>query len=180
MLAAAVYEDGELNFFRTAKIHKLVHRGPDRASGVKHIIDEDDRFPFDVLFKLGAIDDRICTDGREIVTVERDVEDAVEGSFSLESLDLIAKLFGKRHTTAADADQIEVFCTTIILDDLCRKPTHRTFHLDGIHYPRLFNQVYFVSHSMKSVTKGGHKFKVADHKFGEHYNNVRIERTQDE
>ncbi len=84
----------------------MVESGPDRAASVENVIDEDDIFSINVVFKLGAVDDRVCTDGREVIAVERNVEDAVLRTLALESLDLVAEPLGKRYTAPADTDQI--------------------------------------------------------------------------
>ena len=90
VLAAAVDQDGELDFSRPAEIHELVERGTDRASGVKNVVDENDVLTVDVVVELGAIDDRIRSDGRKIVAIKRDIEDAVKRPLAFELLDLIA------------------------------------------------------------------------------------------
>ena len=77
MFAAAVDEDGELHFSWAAKIHQLIHGGPDSAAGVKNIIHDYDNLVLDVVFEFGPIYYWVRSDGRQIVTVKRDVENSV-------------------------------------------------------------------------------------------------------
>src|SRR5829696_6405147 len=40
VFAAAIDQDGELNFLRAAKIHQLIHSRTDRSPGVENVVDE--------------------------------------------------------------------------------------------------------------------------------------------
>ena len=113
----------------------MIHRCPDGAPCVKHIIDEDNIFALDIFFKLGTVDDRVCPDGREVVAVKRNVDNAVKRGFALEGLDLVAEAFGERDTASANADEIKIFSPLIFLDDLGREPPQRALHTGGVHYP---------------------------------------------
>ena len=117
------------------------------------------------MFEFGSVDDRICTDSRKVIAVERDIENAVERAFAFERLNPFAKALGERYAPSANAHQIEILGTFIFLDDLRRKPPKSTLHPDGIHDSRLFDQMYFVNHSNANVTKGSSKFKVTRSKF---------------
>ena len=68
--------------------------------------------------ELGALDDGLLGDHREVVAVERDVErpDRDLGAFVLG--DGGGDPTGERHATALDADEQETFGARLLLDDL--------------------------------------------------------------
>jgi dihydroorotate dehydrogenase len=167
MLAAAVDEDGELDFFGAAEIHQLVERGPDGAAGVEHVVDEDDYFAFDIFAQLGSVHDRICPDGREVVAIERDVDDAVNRANAFESLNFVDDPFGKRNAAPPDADYVELDRTVVFLDYLRSQPRNGPFNAGAVHYSRFlhkrvfvdYGRVAFVCHSLQIVAESRGKFK---------------------
>ena len=121
MLASAVDQYRKLYLFWPAKIHQLVHCGPNRSACIKNVIHQNDDLVFDIGVELCAINDRICSDCRKVVSVKRDVEDAVERTFPFELCDLIRESLGERHSASSNAHEVKVFRTLIVLYDLVRK-----------------------------------------------------------
>ena len=68
-------------------------------------------------------------DGREVVTVERDVEDAERHLDALQPPDLVGERLGERHAAGADADQDQPRCPLVLLQDLPRHAPHDAIHL---------------------------------------------------
>ena len=73
---AAIDEDREADRLRPPEVDEGVHRGPDRAAGVQDVVDEDDRRAVQVEREVGALDDGLLGDERQVVAVEGDVERA--------------------------------------------------------------------------------------------------------
>lgn len=90
MFLSPIYQYRQLYSTRPTKIHQLIHSRTYRASGIEHVINENDAFTFDVFGKFGTVDDRVGPDCRKIVAVKRDVDDAVEGLRAFESFDLVS------------------------------------------------------------------------------------------
>src|SRR6185295_877515 len=101
MLFAAIDQDGELHAFGTAKVDQLIKRRADRASGVKHVVNEYDVAVFDIARKVGAVNNRLGADGRKIVAIQRDVENADRWTVAFKVRDLVGHSFRERHTATA-------------------------------------------------------------------------------
>ena len=94
---AAVDEDRELDAVGASEVAQRVHGRADSATGVEHVVDEDDGFALECELDVGHVDLRgkILLD---IVAVERDVQ-APDGD--LEPLDLFdaAGELGREHVS---------------------------------------------------------------------------------
>lgn len=161
MLFSPVDQNRELNSFRSTKIHQLVQSGPDGPAGVENVIDQYNAFSFDVFGEFGTIDYRIGSDGGKVVSVKCDVDDAVERLRAFESLDLIAEPLGKRDTSAAYPDQINICRTVICFDDLRRQSRKSPLHAGFVHYSRFLNESCFVSHSSRNRSKPRLNIKIS-------------------
>ena len=75
VLFSSVNQDGQLHATRAAKVYQLIKRRTNRPPSVEHVVYQHYVAVLYVAWKLSAIDDRVCSDRREVVAVERDVED---------------------------------------------------------------------------------------------------------
>ena len=165
MLFSPVDQYRKLNPLRPSEVHKLIHSGPDRATGVEYIVDQYDTPSFDVFGKFRSVDDGICSDCGKVVAIESNVDDPVERFRSLESLDLIAKPFGEGYAATPDADEIDILRSMIRLNDLGRQPRKGPLHAGFIHDPGFFYQVSFVCHSSANRSKPMANIKIRDLSF---------------
>src|SRR5262252_3795458 len=115
---AAVNEHGQLHAARAPEIDQLVHRGADRAAGVEHVVNQDDRLAGDVRGQLGLVDDWPFAYGAQVVAVERDVQRAGRHVDAVHLPDSGREPFGQRYSTPPDPDQQHVRQVGIVLDDL--------------------------------------------------------------
>ena len=132
---SAVDEHGQPDRLRPAEVDERVHGGADRPPGVQHVVDEDDRPPVDPGRQLRALDNRLLSDEREVVAVERDVErpDRHLGALVLE--DRGSDPSCQRHATALDADEQQPVGARLLLDDLVRQADRRATNLVRGHDP---------------------------------------------
>src|SRR5205085_10869973 len=100
------------------------------------------------LGKLGRLDHRLRRDGGQVVAIERDVEDAEWNRMSLHLLDLFGDALADRHAAATDADDDEIACAPIFLDDLDGHSANRAIHPRAIEEP--FLDVHRVKESLRS------------------------------
>ena len=160
MLFPAIYQNSELHAFRSAKVHQLVHCGPNSASRIEHVINEHDTFTFDVFGEFGSVYDGICSDRGKVVSIERDVDNTVKWFCIFESFDLVSKPFGERHTASSNSNKIDILGAVIILDDLRRETGQGPLDTSLVHDPGLFNEVCFVSHSTGNRSKPIRNIKI--------------------
>src|SRR5262249_14187714 len=93
---AAIHKHGKLHSARTAEIHKFVERGAYRAARIENVVDEDDGLPFDAFRNLGPLHDRLYVYGRQIVSIERNVERAHRRTMALKLRYLVGYAIGQR------------------------------------------------------------------------------------
>ena len=84
LAASAVDEDREEDPPGTPEVEDRVDRRPDRPARVEDVVAEDDRLPLDREGDLRPLEDGRRGDGRQVVAVERDVEDADRDPHALE------------------------------------------------------------------------------------------------
>ena len=97
---AALDETGEHHGSRPAVVEDFIERGADGASGVQHVIHQDQMPILDVHRQVRGADLRVHADTREVVAVERDVERAerfLEFQQPMQAL-------GDPYATGVDAD----------------------------------------------------------------------------
>ena len=136
-------EHGELHGPRAAEVDQLVERGPHGAAGIEDVVAEDHHAVVDRARQVGALDLRLGADGREVVAIESDVEDADGDLDRLQALDLGGDLLGERDAAGADADQEDgPEVAVMALDDLSDHATDDPSHLLGVEDRRLGRQVF--------------------------------------
>ncbi len=94
-----------------------VHRGPDRAACVEHVIAEHDAPTLDIERDVGAVDLRVeaC---RDIIAVEGDVQKTHGQLRALDLLDAGCKSLGHVSAAGEDADERHPLGTLVRLEDL--------------------------------------------------------------
>ena len=83
--------------------------------------------------QVGALDDRLLGDQREVVAVERDVERADREADALMLRDRVGEPMGERDAAALDADEREALGAGVLLDDLVADADGRAPNLLGGH-----------------------------------------------
>src|SRR5688500_357133 len=152
MLAAPVDQDGKLDLSRPAEVHQLVHRRPDSPARVQYVIDENDDLSVDIFIQFGPVHDRVSANGREVVTVKGNVDDAVHRTNAFKCFYLVNDPLGQRNAPAADADDVKLPGTMVFFNNFRSQTRNRPFHTGAVHYSRFFNQAALV-HSMQIVAK---------------------------
>ena len=138
---AAVDEDEELNALRTAVGEERIKSGANSSAGVEHIIDEDDVAAVDVEADFALIDDGARAGGGEIVAVELDIEHAGVDGLMLDVADEFGQALGERHAATLDADEAEIFCAIIFLDDFMRETNEGALDFRAGHEALLFAEL---------------------------------------
>ena len=73
-MASAIDQHHELDRCRPAVIKDLVERGADGATGMEHVVDQDDMPVFHIEWQVGGFYLWVQADAREIVAVKGYVE----------------------------------------------------------------------------------------------------------
>jgi len=118
-----------------AEVDEGVHGGPDGAARVQDVVHQHDRAPVDVERDLGALDDGLLGDHREVVAVERDVQRPDRDLDALVLGDRLGDPAGQRHASALDPDQHQPGRAGLLLDDLVGDARDRAADVLGGHDP---------------------------------------------
>ena len=122
-------------------IEQRVQRGARGASGVEHVVHQDDVLVLDVELHLALAHFGPVADGGEVVAIEGDVERA-DGHFGLlDAAQDLRQALRQRHAAAHDADQPEIVDAVVLLDDLVREPDDGALDFGGGHDLRFLAQV---------------------------------------
>src|SRR5947209_7636339 len=154
LAVAAVDEHGELDGLGAAEVDQLVERGAHRAAGVEHVVAKHDHAVVDRPRQVRALDQRLGGDGRQVVAIERDVEDADGDLLPLHGLDLGGDLLGEGDAAGADAGQQEPGEIGLALHDLPRHTPDDPRHLLGVEDRRLRLQVLGHSQAVSQEVSG--------------------------
>jgi hypothetical protein len=152
LTSAAVDEDGESDALGASKVGELIECGPDRPAGIQHIVDDHDAFAFKVPGEIGWAHDRPRAYGLEVVAVEGDVEGASGDTFPFALLDELDETVSELDTTTLNADEYEIICSTIQLDDLVSHPPKGPLDGGGIEGGGILG-----SHRWTNMADGGLK-----------------------
>jgi hypothetical protein len=124
LAVAAVGEHGQLHALGTAVAEERVDRGPDRAAGVEHVVDEHARHALEWEVERRRPDERLRVPGRlasahvHVVAVEGDVELAEGDLRAAQLLDALPQPLRKRDAARVDADERDAREVGVPLDDL--------------------------------------------------------------
>src|SRR5215212_722311 len=157
MFFAAINQHSELYATRAAEVDQLIERGANRATGVKHVVDQNDVAVFDVAGKICAIDDRLGADGREIVAIERDVEYADWRSIAFEIGNLLRHAFSEGNSATPDYNQKQVAGAVIFFDNFGRQARQCPIDARAIHDASLLYKVHVRGYYHSHKTHKRHK-----------------------
>ena len=101
-------EHGQADGARPPEVHQGVHRGPDRPARVEDVVDDDERQAVEVERQVGAFDDRLVGDEREVIAVEGDVERPDGDGDAFVRSDGRGHAVGEGDAAALDADEGQV------------------------------------------------------------------------
>ena len=125
LAVAAVHEADHLDRPRTTEVHQRVHGGADRAARADHVVDEDHDPVVDGRRHLGQAQRRPLAARREIVAVERGVEDA-DGQLEAGDLAQVRRELSRQgHAPVGDRDEVEAAEVLVALEDLVGDPHER-------------------------------------------------------
>jgi hypothetical protein len=130
---AAIDEDRESDRLRPPEVDESVHCGPDRASRVEDVVDQDHRPPVEVEREVRSLHHGLLGNDRQVVAIEGDVEGADGQVDRLVLADRIRDPAGQRDAPALDADQGEAVRSGLLLDDLVGDADGRAADLLGGH-----------------------------------------------
>src|SRR5438477_3583052 len=125
---SAIDEHGEHHFARTSEVDQRIERGAHGAAGVENVVDEHDDLVVDRLRQLRRLHHRLRRDRREVVAIERDVEDAERHLLPFHIGDLFRHSFADGNSPTTNADDEQIFEAAILLDDFNRHATDRAIH----------------------------------------------------
>ncbi|HEY6893720.1 MAG TPA: hypothetical protein VI258_06115 [Rhodanobacteraceae bacterium] len=138
---AAIDEHREHDCARAAEIDERVERRANGAAGVEHVVDEHHDFVVDRLGKLRRLDHRLRRDRRQVVAIQRDVEDSERNRVPFHLLDLFGDALADRNAAAANADNDQVGRAAILLDGFDGHSANRTVHARAIEETFLYVHV---------------------------------------
>jgi hypothetical protein len=127
----SIDENGELDALRASVIEERLDGRANRASGVEHVVDEDDGLAFERKVECRRAHDRLRMPGSgptpnlDVVAVEGDVDRAEIWRRACALFDQPSQTVRERHTTRLDADERDASEIGIRLDDLVRDPRQR-------------------------------------------------------
>ena len=139
---AAVDEDCELDGLRAAHVDDGIERCADRAARVEHVVDEHDCLARDVDRQFRLMNDWLIRERREVIAIERDVEDTDWRLLALDMLDIGSDALRNRHAARADAHDDDVVDALVALDDLMRDARQGAANPLGIHDDGLVGQYW--------------------------------------
>src|SRR5215510_5509584 len=142
MFFAAIDEHCQLHAARASEVDQLIERGADRATGVKHVVNQHDVAVFDVAGKISAVHNRFRTDCRKVVAIKRDVEYADRWSITFKVGNLLRHAFGEWHSASSDSDEEEVAGAVIFFNDFGRKARQRAIDARAIHDTSLLDKIH--------------------------------------
>src|SRR5215831_7831764 len=82
---------------------------------------------------FGALDDRLGSNRRQVVTIEIDIETAYWDWDSFELLNSLGEPFGQGNAASTNADESQILRAAISLHDLMGQPSQRAFHFGRCH-----------------------------------------------
>ena len=130
----AVDEHEELDGLRSPEVDERRDRGAYRSPGVEHVVDEHDPGVIHVKRELGAAENGLLTHGRQVITVQRDVEHSQFGAPAGSSFDELREPLGKRHPPRPNSDESDATRETAgLLGNLSRKPLERLLERRSVH-----------------------------------------------
>src|SRR6266508_2109625 len=115
-----VDQHGEAHGTRPAEVDQAVQCRADRAPCVEHVVAQDNRAAVQVEIDLGLAQQRLWSDEREIVAVERDVENADAKGLLHEIAQVRGQPCRQRDSPCANTDQSQVRQVLAPLGDLVR------------------------------------------------------------
>src|SRR5271155_2649073 len=133
LAVAAIDQRQKLHAARPAMIEERVERSAHCATGVEHIIDENDIASVDVETESAWIDDRTHVFRREVIAIEADVENANVHGVLLNLPDQRAQSLGKRNAAPLHSNQPEIVTAIVLLDDLVGEPDECSLDFGGGH-----------------------------------------------
>src|SRR6266508_2934862 len=115
-----VDQHGEAHGTRPTEVDQAVQRRPDRAPRVEDVVAQDNRAAVQVEIDLGLAQQRLGSDEREIVAVERDVQSADGKGLLHEIAQTRGQPCRQRDSPRANTDQSQVRQVLVPLGDLVR------------------------------------------------------------
>jgi hypothetical protein len=123
---ASIDQNGQLDAIGPPVLQQSVDRGPDRATRVEDVVDQDTRLALDREVERSATDDRLGVTGRaavpyrDVVAVEGDVDRAERDVHSAALGNEGLQTPGEGDTARVDADESERAEIVVALDQLVR------------------------------------------------------------
>src|SRR5664280_2268324 len=161
LAAATVDEHGEEDLPWAAEIEDRVHRGADRAPREEHVVAENHVAALDRERDLRLLEDRRGRDCREVVAVERDVEEPNGHLDALRPRDLGREALRERDATRADPDEGEAVGAALGLDDFTGHARDRASHAGRVEQPDFPESSRSLSHGRADTTRVADKESMA-------------------
>src|SRR6185369_9236566 len=142
MFFPAIDEHRKLHATRASEVDQLIERGADRATSVKHVVDQHDVAVLDGAGKIGTIKNWFRADCRKVIAIKRDVEYADRWTITFEVSNLLRHAFGERHSAASDSHEEQVARPVIFFDDFGRQTRQRAIDARAIHNTSLLDKIH--------------------------------------
>jgi hypothetical protein len=131
-----VDQDRKLDTFRTTKVDKNVHGGPDSASGKQDVIDEDGFFVVYGKRDICFLDNRLMSNPGPVIPVQIDINVPFWHKGALYLGDFFLYPIGEIYPAGIDSDQSKVVYSLMGFQYLMRHP--RKYPVDILVYKNSF------------------------------------------
>ncbi len=108
----------QLHATRTPMVEERIHRGADGATGVQHVVYEDDVATCNIKADFAGVYDGPYIMRGEIVAIETYIEHAHGHGSSFDAADQRGQPRCQRHPSTLDADQADMLTAIVFLGDL--------------------------------------------------------------
>src|SRR5215469_10319399 len=124
-----INKNKKLHALRAPLIEECIEGGANGATGIKHIVKQDNVAACDIEADRTRDNGGTGTCRRQIISVKADVQNPNINRVSLDLFDHPCQSLRERDSAALDANETEVRAAVILLDDLMRQPHQRSFNL---------------------------------------------------
>src|SRR5208282_5696167 len=121
---AAIDQYAQLQAPGTAHAEQRIHGGAGGAAGIEHVVNQHYRLTGDGNFHLRLLHHGLRAESgrRKVVATEGYVEGADQHRFFFDALNNFRQPLRQRNSTAADADQSQIFDAIVLLENIMRQP----------------------------------------------------------
>ena len=120
----AVDQHAQPDALRTAQIEQPVHRRANRASGVQHVVDQDQILVVHRKRNVARLQHGLRRNLGKVVAIQRDVQRPHRHIHAVDAAHGLRDALGQRNAAPADSDQCQIRRAAALFHDFVRQPLH--------------------------------------------------------